>query len=121
MKETCTAYTKEDLRQFRDLDTFERALLSIDRFLPWVRRVFVVTNGQVPCSHATTRVPTELVTHEKIWPPERKELWELPTYSSRAIETHLHRILGLAEHFICVNDDFFVGKPLGKEFFFAND
>ena len=33
MKETCTAYTKEDLRQFRDLDTFERALLSIDRFL----------------------------------------------------------------------------------------
>ena len=39
---------------------------------------------------------------------------------SNAIETSIHKIPGLAEHFLLANDDTFVGRPLTKEFFFQN-
>ena len=58
-----------------------------------------------------------LVTHAEIfrWPED------LPTFNSVAIETHLHRIPGLAERFVYFNDDTFLGAACGPEDFFTAD
>ena len=42
----------------------------------------------------------------------------LPTFNSHAIETALHRIPGLSEQFIYVNDDVFFARPVRPEVFF---
>jgi hypothetical protein len=43
----------------------------------------------------------------------------LPTFNSHAIETSLHHIPGLAEHWLYFNDDFFVGRPIRPEVLFS--
>lgn len=43
----------------------------------------------------------------------------LPTFSSPAIESHLHRIPGLSERFLYINDDIIFGKPIWPEDFYT--
>src|SRR5690606_26869891 len=78
----------------------------------WVRSVYVVTAGQVP-DWLRPDDRLRVVDHREILPAEA-----LPTFNSQVIEAHLHRVDGLAEHFIYFNDDFFVARPLTKEHFF---
>lgn len=56
-----------------------------------------------------------LVTHDQIIEPHC-----LPTFNSHAIEINIHKIEGLAEHFVYFNDDTFINSPLEPEFFFKN-
>jgi hypothetical protein len=45
----------------------------------------------------------------------------LPTFNSHAIESRLHRIEGLSEHFLYFNDDMMLGRPvLPTTFFLPN-
>lgn len=53
-----------------------------------------------------------LVTHDQIIEPHC-----LPTFNSHAIEINIHKIEGLAEHFVYFNDDTFINSPLEPEFF----
>jgi len=107
-----------EIQRYRNYGTLCVSLLSVHLFMPWVRKVFIVTAGEIPCGISNFFVPIEIVTHEQIYPQERQGT-DLPTHNSLALETHLHRIPGLAEHFIYFNDDMFVGKPLEKSFFFT--
>jgi UDP-glucose 4-epimerase len=43
----------------------------------------------------------------------------LPIHNSHAVESQLHHIPGLAEHFLYSNDDMFFGRPVGPELFFS--
>src|SRR5690606_3574130 len=43
----------------------------------------------------------------------------LPTHNSHAVEAQLHRIEGLAEHFLYSNDDMFFGRSVTPELFFS--
>ena len=55
------------------------------------------------------------VTHKDIFLDRR----HLPTYNSMAIECHLHRIPGLAEHFIYFNDDIMALRPAPRAYWFT--
>jgi len=95
-------------RRFNDHDELRYSLRSLDKFAPWVRHVHLVTNGlpgQIPDWLDTSRVTVHSHADIFAWPAH------LPTFSSPAIEMHLHRIPGLAEHFLYVNDDMFFGAP----------
>jgi hypothetical protein len=43
----------------------------------------------------------------------------LPTFNSQAIESRLHRIPDLAEHFLYLNDDVILGRPVAPTTFFT--
>jgi hypothetical protein len=43
----------------------------------------------------------------------------LPTHNSHAVEAQLHRIPGIAEHFLYSNDDMFFGRTVEPELFFT--
>jgi hypothetical protein len=85
---------------------------SVHLFAPWVRTIHLVTAGQRPewlADHPRVRV----VDHREILPADA-----LPTFNSQAIETALHRVPGLAEHFVYLNDDVFLGRATRPELFF---
>ncbi|WP_309649972.1 stealth conserved region 3 domain-containing protein [Nocardioides sp.] len=111
-----TARTRESSGQARFLarDELRYSLRSLHLFAPWVRRIHVVTAGQVPDWLDTSDPRINLVDHRDILPPDG-----LPTFNSHAIETSLHLIEGLAEHFLYFNDDFFLARPVHPETFFS--
>ena len=103
--------------RFRDTDELRFSLRSLEKFAPWVRHVFIVTNGQVPSWLDLSNPHVTLVTHEEIF----QNSSHLPTFSSPAIEAHLHEIPGLSEHFIYLNDDIFFGKEVWPDDFISED
>lgn len=109
------ATTREalDRARFRSRDELRYAMRSVWWHCPWVRNVYVVTAGHRPAwltDHPNVRV----VRHDEILPAE-----VLPTFNSHAIESVLHLIDGLAEHFVYFNDDMFIGRPVTPELFFT--
>ncbi len=111
-----TATTRESSgrARFVSRDELRYAFRSIHLFAPWVRKIHLVTAGQVPEWLDTTHPQVTVVPHEAILPADA-----LPTFNSHAIESALHRLPDLAEHFVYLNDDFFLGRPLGPEAFFS--
>jgi hypothetical protein len=91
------------------------SLRSLHYYAPWVRRIFLVTDDQVPEWLNVEHPQVTVVSHKEIFGAAGK----LPTFNSMAIETRLHHIEGLAEHFLYVNDDVFFGQPLQPGFFFT--
>ena len=84
------------------------SLRSIEKFAPWIHKVFIVTNGQIPDWLDINHPKVEIITHEMIFPDPSV----LPTFSSSSIEMNLHRIPGLSDYFIYFNDDVFLGQPV---------
>ena len=51
-----------------------------------------------------------MVDHQEIFDDPSK----LPVFNSNAIISQPHRIPGLSEHFLYINDDVFFGRPVAK-------
>ncbi|KAK3242460.1 hypothetical protein CYMTET_47852 [Cymbomonas tetramitiformis] len=94
--------------RYRDNDELRYSLRSVEMNLPWFRHIYLVTNGQVPTWLNVEHPKITVVPHSMIFPNRS----HLPTFSSPAIEAHLHRIPGLSHQFIYLNDDVFFGQPV---------
>ena len=102
------------LYRYRNNGELRFSLRSLLSFAPWVRRIHILTNGQVPSWLNSSHPRVHLVTHAEVFPePE-----VLPTFNSNAIEMCLHRIPGLSRRFIYINDDVFLGRAVRKSDFF---
>ncbi|MEU2554040.1 stealth conserved region 3 domain-containing protein [Streptomyces sp. NPDC013313] len=103
--------------RFRNRDELRYSFRSLDMYAPWIRNIYVVTDRQVPqwldVSHPRVRV----VDHTEIFGREGA----LPTYNSHAIESRLHHIDGLAEHFLYFNDDVFAARAILPSLFFLGN
>lgn len=86
---------------------------GVERFAPWVNRVFFVTCGQKPDWLDESNPKLRLVNHRDYIPAEY-----LPTFQSNTIELNLHRLADLSERFVLFNDDTFLLQPVTPEFFF---
>ncbi len=103
--------------RFRDKGELRYSLRSLERYAPWIHTVHLVTNGQVPAWLDRGHSRIQLVSHAEIFPDPA----HLPTFNSRAIEMHLHRIPGLSSRFLYFNDDLFLGRPVEREDFLTRD
>ena len=102
--------------RFADNEELKYSLRSVEKFVPWVRKIFIVTNGQIPSWLDINHPRIKLVTHEEIFVNKS----HLPTFSSPAIESHIHRIPGLSKKFIYMNDDVFFGAPVWPDDFYTH-
>ena len=102
--------------RYRDRDELKYSLRSTEKYLPWVRTIFIVTDHQIPKWLNTQHPKIRMIDHTDIFP-----LDALPVFNSSAIETRLPVIPDLSEHFIYTNDDVFVNKPLTWNFFFTKE
>lgn len=110
----------DDDRFSSQLDELRFSMQSVEAYMPWVRKVFLVTDGQTPAWLDEFRNKTKLhitvVDHHDIF-PKPSELF-LPTFNSVAIETCLHRIPELSECYVYMNDDLFLCSPVKKSDYF---
>ncbi|MCV3275266.1 Stealth CR1 domain-containing protein [Aeromonas hydrophila] len=104
-----------DPARFSNHDELRYSLGSVLKFLPWVRRIYIVTDQQCP-KWLTPSDKIRIVDHSDIIDRQY-----LPTFNSHVIEAHLHKIPDLAEHFIYFNDDVFVARPLPAGHFFRSN
>lgn len=91
------------------------ALRSIEKNLPWINKIYIITDAQKP-EWLVENTKLKVIDHSEIIPSEY-----LPLFNSEAIETFIHLIPNLEEHFIYINDDMFFNHPLSKDFFFFSD
>ncbi|MBQ0144378.1 MAG: Stealth CR1 domain-containing protein [Bacteroidales bacterium] len=102
--------------RYADLGEIHWCIRSINKFAPFINRIFIVTDGQDP--HVESAIPVEIVDHHCIF-SGREEF--LPVFNSTAIETLIWNIPSLSEHFLLMNDDFIITKPVTEEDFFTAD
>ncbi|WP_417242298.1 stealth conserved region 3 domain-containing protein [Celeribacter sp.] len=103
------------LARFTSRNELLYSIRSVEQYIPWVRRIYVLTN----CAPPAWLEPDDhviWVRHDEIMAPRH-----LPTFSSHGIESYLHKIPDLAENFIYLNDDMFVNEYLPRSFFFADN
>jgi hypothetical protein len=103
-----------DASRYADHDELRYSLRALEQFAPWVTHVWVVTADQHPPWLQRDHPWVSVVSHRDLWRDDPG----LPTFNSHAIETCLHRIPGLAEHFLYLNDDMLLGRPVRPDHFF---
>ena len=100
--------------RFRQLDELKYALRSVYLFAPWVRNIYIVTDSPRP---------EWLAEHPRVTIVPSEEFFAdpsvLPTHNSQAVESQLHNIPGLSEHFLYSNDDMFFGRAVSPDMFFS--
>ena len=102
--------------RFSNNDELKYSLRSVEKNAPWINKIFIVTDGQVPSWLNTNHPKIKIVDHSEIIPKEY-----LPVFNSCAIETRIPFIEGLSEYFLYANDDMFVWNKIEKEFFFKDN
>ena len=102
--------------RYADNDELKYSLRAVEQYAPWIRRIFIVTDNQTPSWLDTSNPKIRIIDHKEILQPEN-----LPTFNSVAIEHQLHKIPGLAEHFLYANDDMYFNRPVKQSDFFTSD
>ncbi len=101
--------------RYRDWDNLKYWFRAVEKYAPWVHKVYFITWGHVPEWLKTESEKIVIVRHEDYIPKKY-----LPVFSSHPIELNMHRIPGLSEHFVYFNDDLFLTAPVKPEDFFRD-
>jgi len=102
-----------DNDRFVSIDELKYSLRSIEQYAPWVNKIYILTNCAKP-NWLATHPLIEWVDHKDVFKQE-----ELPTFNSHSLGLSLVNIPNLSEHFIYLNDDFFLFNRVKKEDFFT--
>ena len=103
--------------RFDDNNMFEYLFKGIEKFMPFVNRVFLLVSN-------IEQVPAFIKRHKKVKVVLHREFiysQYLPTFNSTTIEMFLWNIKELGEYFIYANDDMLPFKELKEEDFFTED
>ena len=115
-QDSCRDEGMDSEARYADNGELRYSLRSADLYAPWIRKIFIVTDNQVPEWLDVAHPKIKIVDHKEILPADA-----LPTFNSTVIEHALFRIPGLSEHFLYANDDMFFNKAVEKSDFFAKD
>lgn len=102
-----------------DNEELRYSLRSVLKNIPWVRKIFIIMPNE-KVSYLKDKNGLE----DRIEYIKDKDLIGFDSASSITFEHEGLRKLkefGVSEHFIYMNDDYFVGKPLEKSYFFYFD
>lgn len=101
--------------RYLNRDELRYSLRSLHYYAPWVRSIYIVSDNQVPSWFAgDSSGKVKFIFHRDLFPDPTV----LPTFNSHAIESVLHRIPGLAEHFLYFNDDILLAGAIEPEVFY---
>lgn len=111
--------------RFASINEIRYCVLSIFRFAPFVRNVFIVTDGQDPNLYEDIKTffPERLKSIRIV---DHKEIFDgfgeyLPTFNSISIGHMIWRIKGLSDNFVYFNDDIFLIRNMKPEDWFINN
>ncbi len=99
--------------RYSDNGELKYSLRSLEKYAPWINKVFIVTDSQIPDWLNLNHPKVKIINHNDILPEGAK-----PCFNSIAIEHCIADIPELSEYFLYANDDMFFNSPVGFEFFF---
>ena len=102
--------------RFANNDELKYSLRAVEKYAPWIRHIYIVTDQQIPQWLNTENRKIRIVDHKDFIPSQ-----SLPCFNSRVIEHCLWRISDLAEHFLYANDDMFLNRPVSPSVFYDSD
>ena len=106
-------FDSSDLRFRNDFDFLKYWFRGVEKFAPWVNRIFFITAGHLPDWLNLQHPKFKIIRHSDFIPQEF-----LPTFNSHTIENNLYRITELSENFVYFNDDFYLLRRTRPEDFF---
>ncbi|WP_299052374.1 Stealth CR1 domain-containing protein [uncultured Polaribacter sp.] len=129
-KEKMKKFISKDLLESKDIRTkldqvneIEFAVKSILKYATFVRNIFIVTDNQIP-NFLKNKVKAQeeypnviIIDHKTIFKGYHQYL---PTFNCLPIESLLYKIPDLAEHFLYLNDDFFLLRETNVTDFFID-
>ncbi|MCA5892723.1 Stealth CR1 domain-containing protein [Isoptericola sp. NEAU-Y5] len=102
--------------RFRDRGELRASMRSLEMYAPWIRNIYLVTDEQRPDWLDSEHGRVQVVDHRDIFADPRV----LPSYNSHAISSQIHRIPGLADHYLLMNDDVMFNRPVTPYSFFTS-
>lgn len=108
--------TDSGSNRYRDWENLRYWFRGVEKFAPWVNRIFFVTWGHVPRWLNTQHPKLRIIRHEDFIPEKY-----LPTFNANPIELNLYRIRELSEQFVFFNDDMFLIRPVEEEDYFKGN
>ena len=99
--------------RYQDNQELKYSLRSVEKHLPWIRKIFIVTDDQTPSFINSNHPKIQIVDLKEIMPNNI-----LPSFNSNVIEQFLYKIPDLSEQFLYANDDMFINANLNPAFFF---
>ncbi|PZX18823.1 Stealth-like protein [Palleronia aestuarii] len=108
--------------RFTDSGEIYLCIASLLKFAPFLRRIHVLTDAQKP-DLLDDFATVGLCAPDRIVLADHRDAFAglsdaLPTFSSRSIESTMHRLPGLAERFVYLNDDMLLTAPATPDDFF---
>jgi hypothetical protein len=100
--------------RYRDNDELRYSLRALERYFPDCGHVYIVTDAQTPAWLKASAKIT-VIDHKDLIPTDK-----LPTFDSANIESYIHRIPNLSEHYFYLNDDVFFGSPVNLSHWFRD-
>ena len=102
--------------RFIDNSELKYSLRSVEKNIPWINKIYIVTNQQIPNWLNTNHKKIKIIDHTLIIPEHAR-----PNFNSNAIEHCIVNIPNLSEFFLYANDDCFFLKEVSPQFFFDKD
>ena len=102
----------------RDLNQMMKySLRSVEKFAPWINHIYIFTcRPQKPDWLNIDHPKISVVHHDEVFDEE-----DVPTFNYNVIESYIHKIPGLTEDFIYLNDDFLFGNTVNASDFYTRD
>lgn len=105
------AETPKDINPERTRDTYDMlkySLRSVEKFLPWVRTIYIITaRPQIPDWLQPDHPKVKVIHHDQVIDQQY-----LPTFNYNTIESCMHKIPNLSEYFLYCCDDFLFGSKV---------
>ena len=103
-------------RRFTDHGELKYALRSIEKYAPWIHRIFIITDDQYPNWIQRDHPKLQFVSHQTLFYPGYH------TFNSNTIQLSLYNIPGISRRFILMDDDFlFLDNVTISDFYGPND
>ncbi|SEQ87104.1 Stealth protein CR4, conserved region 4 [Lachnospiraceae bacterium NE2001] len=103
-------------RRYRNWNNLKYVLRGIEENAPWFNHVYIVTPGQCPDWLDESCDKISIINQNDLL-----DDCFLPTFNNCAVELVLHKIPGLSENFVYINDDMFIIKNTEPEDFFIGN
>lgn len=113
-KKLGVSYSEENNNcRFTDNDELKYSLRSVEMYAPWINKIFIITDNQIPEWLDINHPKIKIIDHREIMPEDC-----LPCFNSNAIETCIDNIPELSEYFLYANDDMFFSDSVSLSDFF---
>ena len=102
--------------RFRDWEQLKYWFRGVEKFAPWVHKIYFVTWGHLPEFLDVKNEKLVIVNHK-----DYIDKKFLPTFNSNVLDLNLKNIKELSEKFVYFNDDMFLINNVTEEDFFDGE